>query len=235
MRSILACLPFLLTGCATIPQNEGKPTNVSDVVKKIKQDLSIYQKYDASAAGEKPIDNACHGAVSFSISDVKVSLTTQIDDTDSGSASLTLPVGSGTFGPLFSGLHEVKGSQITTFTLYPKQIEIRASKDAEAPKPIDASFYPIAAGLQQLRDGLLDASQIGPCVSLIPPPGDDGKPAKDDGETFTFGFTVINQSTGGENIKFVLFSLGANNTSQRQAANTITVTFKARSGSEAIQ
>lgn len=227
-------MTLILAGCCTtVPKNEGMPATVSDVVKKIKQDLAIYQKYDADAASAKPLDNICHGAVSFSISNVKIALTTQTDDTTSGNASATLPVGSGIFGPSFSGSKEVKGSQTTTFSLYPKEIEIMASKDAEPPKPIDANLYPIAAGLQQLRDGLLDASQISPCVSLTPPPGDDGKPAKDDGGTYTFGFAVINQDQGGANIKFVLFSLGATTTSQRQAANTITVTFKARANTSA--
>lgn len=228
MRSIVACVTLILAGCAAVPQNEGVPATVSDVVKKIKQDLAVYQGYDADAASAKPRDNPCEGAVSFNISSVKIALTTQTDDTTSGNASATLPVGSGTFGPSFSGSHEVKGTQTTTFTLYPKEIEIKKSNNAKPPKPIDASLYPIAAGLQQLRDGLLDASQIRPCVSLIPPSGDDGKPSNDDGGTYTFGFAVINQNQGGANIKFVLFSLGATTTSQRQAANTITVAFKAR-------
>lgn len=228
MRSIIACLSLILAGCATVPQNEGAPATVFDVVKKIKEDLYVYQNYDALAASAKPLDNDCRGAVSFSISNVKVVLTTQTVNTTSGNASATLPVGSGTFGPSFSGSHEVKGTQTITFSLYPKEIEIKESKDAKRPEAINASSNPIAAGLQQLRDGLLDASHIPPCVSLIPPPGDDGKPSKDDGGTYTFGFAIINQNQAGANIKFVIFSLGTSTTSQRQAGNTITVSFKAR-------
>ncbi len=233
MRLILAYTTLTLAGCATVPQNEGFPANVSDVVKKIKHDLAIYQDYDANAASARPLDNTCHGAVSFSINSVKIVLTTQTGDSISGNASATLPVGSVTFGPSISGSREYKGTQTTTFTLYPTEIAIKALKDTAPPKPIDASEYPIAAGLQQLRDGLLDASQISPCVSLTPPPGNDGTPSKDDGGMYTFGFTVINQTQGGANIKFALFSLGANNSYQRLAGNTITVSFKARNMSAA--
>jgi hypothetical protein len=60
-----------------------------------------------------------------------------------------------------------------------------------------------------------------------------GTPHKDDGGTFVFGFTVIKQESAGASIKFVVFSLGATATSQKQAGNTITVTFKARPGSAA--
>ena len=203
------------------------------MVGRIKADLGVYQAYDAVAAAARPLDNACKGIVGFYIDNVKVSLTTQTDDTTSTTGSATLPVGSGTFGPSLGTSHESKGTQTLTFALYPK-LEPTPDAPRATPVAIDASQYPIAASLQRLRDGLLEASQKGPCISLVPPPGSDGKPSKDDGGTYAFGFTVINQVSSGGTLKFAVFSLGATNTAQRQAGNTITVTFKARPNSRAL-
>ncbi|MFM0265077.1 hypothetical protein [Paraburkholderia sediminicola] len=217
---------FLLAACPTVPQNEGEPARVADVIKQIKADLGAYQAYDSVASAAKPLDDACKGIVGFYIDNVKVSLTTQTDDTVTGTGSATLPVGAATLSPSVSGSHERKGTQTLTFSLYPK-VEPAPSTLQSMPGPIDSDKYPIASSLQRLRDGLLEASQAKPCVSLSPASGTDS------GGTFVFGFTVINQLSVGGTLKFVIFSLGATNTTQRQASNTITVTFKARPGSQA--
>ena len=65
-------------------------------------------------------------------------------------------------------------------------------------------------------------------MSLIPTSGTDN------GGTFVFGLTVINQLSVGGTLKFVIFSLGATNATQYQASNTVTATFKARPGSQGV-
>ena len=159
---------------------------------------------------------------------MKISLTTQTDNTISGTASLTLPVGSGTFGPTGGFTQETKGTQTLTFSLYPKPVSAHDKSAAV----LDPAKYPIAASLQRLREGLLEASKKEPCVSLIPR-GVDGKPdpSKDAGGSYAYGFTVINTKTAGATLKFVVYSLGATGSAQRQSQNSITVTFKARPGS----
>ncbi len=232
MRVLILCSVVLaIAGCQNIPQNEGKPATVADVVSAIKADIGVYQAYDAIAAAAKPLNNACQGIIGFNIDSVKVSLTTQTDNTTNGTGTATLPVGSTTFGPSIGASKETKGTQTLTFTLYPK-MEATPNEHREAPEAIDANRYPIAASLQLLRNGLLEASQKKPCMSLVPP---GGSAVKDDGGTYAFGFTVINQDTVGANLKFLVFSLGATNTAQRQAGNTITVTFKARPGSVTLK
>lgn len=234
MRTLAAvAITVVLAGCATIPQNEGKPATVAEVVGKIKDDIDVYQKYDADAAKAKPLADACQGTVGLSITGVKIALTTQTDDTDGATGSATLPVGVATIGPSLSGSREVKGTQTLTFSLYPDPVAPTPVGVGPAPAAIDPASYPIAASLQQLRNGLLLASQRKPCVSLRPFKDPDGSQPKDDGGTFVFGFTVIKQASAGASIKFVVFSLGATATSQQQAGNTITVTFKARPGSAA--
>jgi hypothetical protein len=222
----------LLSACQTAPQNQGDPASVSEVVGKIKQDLEEYQKYDAVASAAKPLPNACGGVVGFSIDNVKISLTTLTDDKTGANGGPTLPVGAGTLAITFGGSQEIKGTQALTFTVYPKTRKVsKSAMPKAAPAPIDADKYPIAASLQRLREGLLAASNHPPCISLVPPDGPDGKSGKDDGGTTVFGFTVINEKSSGATLKFVVFSLGATNTSQAQAGNTITVTFKARGNS----
>lgn len=75
--------------------------------------------------------------------------------------SATLPVGAATLSPSVSGSHERKGTQTLTFSLYPK-VEPAPSTLQSMPGPIDSDKYPIAASLQRLRDGLLEASQAKP-------------------------------------------------------------------------
>jgi hypothetical protein len=236
MRTLLLCaIGLTLVACSTtsVPQNEGAPAGVAEVVGKIKADLATYQDYDAKASTEPALPNACKGIVGFYIDNVKVSLTTQRDDTISTSGSLTLPVGSATFGPSLGASHEIKGTQTLTFALYPKVLP--PSKTKERLEIIDANEFPIAASLQRLRNGLLVASKEEPCVALIPLPDPATGKVTDTGGTFAFGFTVIKQVSTGGTLKFVVFSLGATNTAQRQAGNSITVTFKARQGSVAAQ
>jgi hypothetical protein len=81
--------------CTTLPQNEGDLTTIDQVVTKIKQDLAAYQAYDEGEAGTQPLPNACKGAIGFTIDSVKVSLTTQTENSATGSGSATLPVGAG--------------------------------------------------------------------------------------------------------------------------------------------
>jgi hypothetical protein len=234
MRTFFLILILPLAACQTLPQNEGDPAKLSDVISKIKDDLATYQQYDAQAAAAGPLQNACGGSVGFTIDNVKIAVTTQTDDTGTGQGSATLPVGSAALSPSLSFSREVKGTQTLTFSLYPKSVTVARDAQTQAPASINASTYPIAASLQQLRDGLLEASKRTPCVSLIPSGTDSsGKPIADPGGTFAFGFTVSHSNTEGATVKFVVFSLGATETSQRQAGNTITVTFKARPGASA--
>ena len=235
MRVLILCsVALALASCQSMPQNEDDPATVTSVVSAIKEDIGVYQNYDAIAAEAKPLNNTCHGKVDFYIVSVRVSLTTQTDNTKTGNGSATLPVGSATFGPSLYVSKETIGTQTLTFTLYPiEQPTPREHHEVPDPNPIDANQYPIAASLQRLRNDLLAASQIPPCMTLAPPVGSDGK-IKDDGITYAIGFTVIKQTSAKARLKFLVFSLGATNMAQRQAGNTITVTFKARPGSDAL-
>jgi hypothetical protein len=95
---------------------------------------------------------------------------------------------------------------------------------AAAQQLIDPGQFPIAAALQQLREGLLRASSQEPCFDLVPAPSESPN-------TFAFGFTVINDASAGGELKFAVFSVGASTESQRTAGNTITVAFEAAGGS----
>jgi hypothetical protein len=243
MQKPIVCAVFAaLSGCCSMPQNEGQSASVSEVVERIKEDLAAYQEYDALASLEAPLKNACGGIIGFYVESVKVSLTTQTDDTVAGSAGFTLPVGSGTFGPSFGASQQTKDTQTLTFSLYPKQrdadptmLNLEGFKALVQKAEPKAAKNPIAASLKGLREGLLAASGTKPCFSLVPL-GSDGKPlAKDDGGSYLFGFSVSKMGNTKADIKFAVFSLGASGTSQRTAGNTITATFKARQGAAAMK
>jgi hypothetical protein len=230
MRTSLPVLAALgLSACASVPQNEGAPATVSEVVARIKADINAYQDYDAKASGVPPLVNACRASVGFRIDSVKVSLTTETDNTAAANAGLKLPVGGWSLAPSWSGSSEGKGTQNLTFMLYPKA-RAPAAGAMKLPASIDAAKFPIAAALQRLRDGLLQASYQAPCLSLVPinSGGVPLPPDKDPGGTYAFGFTVTDTSTVGGTISFTVFSLGASDSAKTTAGNTITVTFKAR-------
>ena len=66
LRPLVLCLTvFLLSSCETVPQNEGTPASVAEVVARIKQDIGEYEKYDAIASAVPPLNNACKGVVGF--------------------------------------------------------------------------------------------------------------------------------------------------------------------------
>ena len=220
-----------LAACQSLPRNEGDPVRVTDVVERIKADLAAYLRYDAQAAQAPPLDTACRGIVGFDIESVKVSLTTQTDATSSVTGGATLAVGSGSLGATFGVSEERKGTQSLGFTLYPAR-DVGAHLAPE-PEPLDPDLYPITTSLKQLREDLLAASAKTPCMALTPPDR-DGKPQRDEGGSFSFGFTVNNQVARGGGLKFVVFALGPAQSLQHQVGNTITVTFRARAGSAAL-
>lgn len=223
MRLLLCLTMILLCGCnATTPVNEGDPASISSVVTAIKNDVAKYQEFAAMAKQEKPRANTCKGKIDFDIQSIKVSLTTQTDYSVTGSGGATLPVGNLTFGPSGSITRSAKGTQVLTFNLYPRIPDAK-----ELVGDIDGKTYPIAATLQKLRSELLEASDLSDnCMSL-----QAADPSKTENSTFSFGFAVTNSGSASGTLKFVIFSLGASGSVQKQAGNTITVAFKPSAGS----
>ncbi|MRW94446.1 hypothetical protein GJ699_31195 [Duganella sp. FT80W] len=232
LRYALLAVALLLTACQSIPQTEGSPATVAEVVGKIKTDLSVYRDYDARVGHVAALANTCNGIVGFEISSVKVALTTQTEQSSSTSAGATVPIGVSTFNGNTGSTRGWKGTQNLTFMLYP-QPAVPTPVPNAADIAIDPQVYPIAASLQRLRDGLLEASDSKPCVALRPPPDEKGN-VVDPGGTFVFGFTVVKGQTAGAGLKFLLFSVGGAQSAETQSGNTITIVYKARPGSIAI-
>lgn len=234
MRALLASLLALsLVACSSLPRTVGDPASVSEVVQKIKADLEAYQRYDAEAATLRPAEDACRGVVSFAIEKVKVSLITRTDVSAGGSASASAVLADVKVGPGWDAAERVHGAQTLTFTLYPEGPR-SATLAGARPAPIDAAQFPIAAALQRLRDGLLEASHKPPCIALAPH-DDDGTERRGDAGTVDFDFGVVNDRSANLGVKLVVFSLGVDSASHREAANSITVTFRPRPGAQAVR
>jgi hypothetical protein len=223
-----------LAGCASLPGNAGDPASVSEVVQKIKADLEVYQRYDAAAAAARPQDDACHGLASFAIEKVKVALTTRTEDTRGASVSASAVLADVKIGPGFDRSERVRGAQTLTFTLYPAPPSPVARASAAAPAEIEPVRFPIAAALQRLRDGLLEASRKPPCVALAPH-DEDGTEHRGDAGTVDFDFVVVNDRSGDAGLKLLVFSAGVDAAAHREAANSITVTFRPRGGAAALR
>jgi hypothetical protein len=114
---------------------------------------------------------------------------------------------------------ENKSTETLTFTLFP-QADAPLTRMEEPRQPAMFKGTPISNSLKQLRTSLLAASDSKPCVSFDP--GGD----KPQDNSYAIGFTVAQTETAGATFKFLVFSVGASESAQAQAANTITVTFK---------
>jgi hypothetical protein len=158
---------------------------------------------------------------------VDISLVTQTTDKSGSSASAVLPVGSASFGPSFANSSETVGTQTLEFTVYPKPYPEPDKNQVPSDWRKIPQNAPLAASLAQLREGLLDASEHDPCVTLVPD-GDDAVKAA--GGTSEFGFAVTNTKTAGATLQLVIFSLGTTRDRERHFGNTIKVHFKALKG-----
>jgi hypothetical protein len=220
MRILTAALAILLAGCASIPQQTNiKPVSAEAVLRQIKKELAQYTSYQQTHAIPSRENAVCKGTVDFVIDSVSISLVTQTEVSADGSASLSVPVGGpGTLGPSMSVSSVNKQSQTINFTIYPVR-DVPYQPDAQT-RP-DSLFVgtPIADALIGFRDSLLKASDQPPCVTFVRPGGGQEN-------SIVYGFAIVQTVHGGVTYRLLVFSAGANSSSQQQNSNVITVKFK---------
>ncbi len=226
----------LAAGCTTIPLKTDGSVGAEEVMRRIKDELSEYYFYMHQHENDPALDNVCKGKIEFEIKSVTVTLTSQSDDTADVNGSASLPIGAaGTLGPTLDLSSETKSTKTLKYTVFPT--DPRPSARPPALKSEERWVgYPIASSIEQLREALLKASDTLPCETFAAPaepatPPAPGKPAAPADQTVSFDFNVIRTGKGGATFKFVLFSVGATASRQRQAGNTVLVTFNAKPGS----
>ena len=212
-----ACFALALPGCETLSQSQSQETvPLSDVIQQIKYELAEYDKYALAHASDPAMNNICSGKIDLTISSVKVTVNTVSDNTDEATGSASIPIGAISAGPSGTLTGEKKSSQTLTFTVFPAD----ADKDHLAPQPKTFEGKPITIELENLRESLLKSSAYSPCITMTNP-----DPKKDQDNSDAMAFTVTKTGKVGGTLKFLVFSVGATSTQQRQYANTITVNF----------
>jgi hypothetical protein len=223
-----------------------KAIPVEDVVRQVKKELNAYQLYALAHENDQPRENACRGDLKIKIDSVTVTLTAQVEVTADGNLGLSIPVGAvGSLGPSMSLVHTDKQTETIKFTLYPTQpdtggalaygtaygaIPLHAKPTelggiASAATPLNAKptelfdGTPIANGLIAVRESLLAASNVPPCIKLNSP-----EPKQDN--SIDYAFSVVQTAKAGVNFKFLLFGAGANAGLKTDNGNTISVKYK---------
>lgn len=210
---------LFLSGCLTSGRNVivGK-VSAEDVMRQIKFEVLQYNEYAQSHKDDAPLKNACKGKLDLEISSVKIVLTTVTDDKAKTTVGASVPIGTfATASPSLGLSSELKNTQTVSFTIFPTASD---SSIAQAPPKDKWEGLPIKASLQQFRESLLRASDQPPCFTLEHP---DQKPQDN---SYQAAFVVTKSVEPGATLKFLIFSLGASASTQQEASNTITVTFK---------
>lgn len=196
-------------------------------MRRVKDELSEYYVYQHAHEHDPALTNTCSGLIEFHIKSVTVTLSAQADQmADVNGAATVLIGGPGTLGPSLDVSSETKSASTLKYTFYPVDPGAAAPAFKDADKWVG---FPIASSLEQLREGLLKASDTWPCLTFTAPdePGPSGKKGAPADQSVTFDFNVIRTQKGGATFKFVLFSVGAAASNQRQAGNNVVVVFNA--------
>lgn len=218
--SILAIA--VLSGCShTTYVNAIKIDQMNQVVSEIKRQVGDYQKtVNAYKSGKltdpanKPLDPACKSKVplEFTITAVKMELTTTLDNTLSGGVGFTIPVASlaGTASPSLTASAEETNTQSLTFYAYPQ-------KNTDDTPPTAPSV--ITQTLVNFRSALIAASVNAPCFDTT-----QGSKVPDD--TFSMAITVVSQVGDKFELKLAVIDASIGGNLKSVTGNTITFTFQ---------
>ena len=158
--------------------------------------------------------------VDFEIESIKIDFATSEDEAVTGGLSATIPLGStgGTLGFSGNAGNEEMDSEGMEFTEYPRNDLNGSFVDPNSGKPGQ-----LALALISLREGLIQASAMGPCFTDLDPNAKSTDLPHQN--SFTMGFTATRQAGGSVSLKLTLVGLNAGETWKSVTGNTITVTF----------
>lgn len=252
MRIYLAalCATLFLSGCITTPEEDSgyETVELEKVLRQLKYDLGtyIYRHQDDEFAVAPPGPGAsaaeietfrqsiandllraaseeerCLGQVSLQVSKITVSMATIVEDSAGTQASLKVPINVFTLTPSGKSAASTKQSITTSFTIYPG-FQSGSDGDRErlqnTPQPINAfSGHPITDTLEALKKDMENTADTLPCFNF----GVEEKQKN----SVKLGFEIKQSTTIGGKLEFLVFSIGAEETSSNTVTNTIEVFF----------
>ena len=217
MNRVIHIIPcaLALSACATTGLPKGEPVTLDEVIRQIKSDVGEYNEYASDHAKDPRLGTVCGGKIDLAIKAATVSVTTVTKT--AGGESIGAEVSPAAFLKVTAGGSQgrsYESSQVLTFTLEP------AASDAKArPTGAAASHSQLYLALTNLRESLLRASDMTPCLHF---------PEKDQDNSVEFGFTATKNQAFGGSINLFIFAIGANRSDERTAAHTIKIAFEGK-------
>lgn len=173
-------------------------------------------RYRAAKDGE-----ACIGQVSITVTKVKLTVSTSVEQKDGGSASVEVPLGIVTLSPGISGSKTINQSLTTTLEIFPTAYDEFETVDSEPRPAPEFDGHPITDTLNALRRDLEKTADTKPCFNF-------GVEQDQKTNSVKLGFTVTRASGGFGKLKILFFTLGAESSTTRTVANTIELFFVSR-------
>lgn len=206
------------------PRGPSAPT-VTQVVVYLKDELRRFNE----RPDRKPTVNPmlpCGGNISLDISRFDVEMAANTTTDAEGNISAEVPIGSTKLGGEFGKGRTTAFSSTLNMSLDP----LATTGDGDSPVKIltvpatdkqaaQNLFEPGAVSntLISLEKSLRDSGKYAPCFSLTSP--------ADAAQSVTMGFTVTKSKKTGFSFSFLIFSIGASKSKEREIANTITANF----------
>jgi|GEM_PF-4565579 len=220
----LAILTPLVSGCATRDSSRVQAINaklIGSALDDMKRQVSVYVGYQNSPDGRTRLirearQRSCgNGLIDFDIKVVKLTLLTSIaDDFKVGASAAGIPAGGLVLGGGLNAARNVGNTQELNFAVEPYQADrFRYSR----PETLETS--PIAAGLINLRDQMIAASEVPDRVCFKIKKGDGGE------NTYKFGVTVIDKAGANVTLGLAPLELTASGEQVSTTGNTLDVVF----------
>lgn len=195
--------------------NRPGPNATPEEIKEFETSLTGGQ-YRPARDGE-----ACVGQVSITVTKVKLTVSTSVEQKEGGSAAVEVPLDIVTISPGISGSRTLNQSLTTTLEIYPTAYDNFELVDSE-PRPVpEFEGHPITDTLNALRRDLEKTADTKPCFNF-------GVEQDQKSNSVKLGFTVTRASGGSGKLKILFFTLGAESSTTRTVANTIELFFVSR-------
>lgn len=227
----LACVAAPVPAYAKPKGNKPTPPSVTQVVVYLKDELRRFnERPDRSPRVDRALPCGANISLDISRFDVEIATTTTVDA--EGNISVEVPIGSTKLGGEFGKGKGTEYSSTLNMSFDPLSTTGAGGADPVKLLVVPATdktteqrlFEPgaVANTLISLEKSLREAGAHSPCFALTSPDDAD--------QAVTMGFTITKSKKSGFSFSFLIFSIGASKSKEREVANTITANFKPATG-----